>query len=93
MKIDKRVFLLLIGLLAGCGEPIELNRGLSENDANEAISMLGRYQIGAEKRVDKTGVTLVIDAKTWNVPSIFSMRRAYRSNHVLIWARSFRKVV
>ncbi|MEQ9872800.1 type III secretion inner membrane ring lipoprotein SctJ [Pectobacterium brasiliense] len=63
MKIDKRVFLLLIGLLTGCGEPIELNRGLSENDANEAISMLGRYQIGAEKRVDKTGVTLVIDAK------------------------------
>ncbi|GKW40519.1 hypothetical protein PEC301879_03780 [Pectobacterium carotovorum subsp. carotovorum] len=31
-----------------------LNRWLSEDDANKAISMLGRYQIGAEKQVDKT---------------------------------------
>ncbi|MFE8150526.1 type III secretion inner membrane ring lipoprotein SctJ [Brenneria goodwinii] len=85
MKTDLRaLFLLLSLLLMGCGDPIELNRGLSENDANEVIAALGRYQIAAEKRVDKTGVTLIIDAKNMeravNILNAAGLPRQSRTN-------------
>ncbi|PWC12800.1 EscJ/YscJ/HrcJ family type III secretion inner membrane ring protein [Brenneria roseae subsp. americana] len=85
MKMHKRaIFLLLALLLTGCEKPIELNRGLSENDANETIATLGRYQIAAEKRVDKTGVTLVIEAKDMeravNILNAAGLPRQSRTN-------------
>ncbi|PWC22425.1 EscJ/YscJ/HrcJ family type III secretion inner membrane ring protein [Brenneria roseae subsp. roseae] len=85
MKMHKRaIFLLLALLLTGCEKPIELNRGLSENDANETIATLGRYQIAAEKRVDKTGVTLVIEARDMeravNILNAAGLPRQSRTN-------------
>lgn len=85
MKMHKRaIFLLLALLLTGCEKPIELNRGLSENDANESIATLGRYQIAAEKRVDKTGVTLVIEARDMeravNILNAAGLPRQSRTN-------------
>lgn len=55
--------LLLVWLLAGCGDRVELYRDLSENDANEVIAQLGSYHIDAEKSIDKTGISLLIDAR------------------------------
>ncbi|MCV9877526.1 type III secretion system inner membrane ring lipoprotein SctJ [Brenneria izbisi] len=85
MKTHKRaIFLLLALLLTGCEKQIELNRGLSENDANETIAALGRYQIAAEKRVDKTGVTLVIEAQDMeravNILNAAGLPRQSRTN-------------
>ncbi|MBJ7220889.1 MULTISPECIES: type III secretion system inner membrane ring lipoprotein SctJ [unclassified Brenneria] len=85
MKTQTRAIIVLLALLlTGCGKLIELNRGLSENDANEAIAMLGRYQIVAEKRADKTGVTLVIEAQDMeravNILNAAGLPRQSRTN-------------
>ncbi|QCR08543.1 EscJ/YscJ/HrcJ family type III secretion inner membrane ring protein [Brenneria rubrifaciens] len=85
MNTNKRaIFLLLALLLTGCERQIELNRGLSENDANEMIATLGRYQIAAEKRADKTGVTLAIEAQDMeravNILNAAGLPRRSRTN-------------
>ncbi|RLM25352.1 EscJ/YscJ/HrcJ family type III secretion inner membrane ring protein [Brenneria alni] len=94
MKTDLRALFFLLGLLmlTGCGDPIELNRGLSENDANEVIATLGRYQIPAEKRVEKTGVTLIIDGKNMeravNILNAAGLPRQSRTNLGAVFQKS-----
>jgi len=54
--------LLLCLLLAGCDSQVILNTGLAENDANDIISELAQYKITADKQIDKTGVTVLVDS-------------------------------
>ncbi|GAB7198297.1 hypothetical protein OS11_45760 [Dickeya oryzae] len=76
--------LLLAMLIAGCGDRVELHRGLSENDANEVIAALGGYHIGAEKRTDKAGVSILIDVKDMersvNILNAAGLPRQARTN-------------
>ncbi|MGM3161876.1 type III secretion system inner membrane ring lipoprotein SctJ [Dickeya undicola] len=76
--------LLLVLLIAGCGDRVELHRGLSENDANEVIAALGGYHIGAEKRTEKAGVSILIDVKDMeravNILNAAGLPRQARTN-------------
>ncbi len=76
--------LLLAMLIAGCGDRVELHRGLSESDANEVIAALGGYHIGAEKRMDKAGVSILIDVKDMersvNILNAAGLPRQARTN-------------
>ncbi|HDU5650196.1 TPA: type III secretion inner membrane ring lipoprotein SctJ [Klebsiella aerogenes] len=66
-KLSLKALLVLgIMLLTGCNDQIELNHGLSENDANEVSAELGRYHIQTEKRNDKQGITVLVDAPDLN---------------------------
>lgn len=48
-KLSLKMLLLLpVLLLVGCNDQVELNHGLTENDANEVAAELGRYHIQAE---------------------------------------------
>ncbi|QXI31247.1 type III secretion system inner membrane ring lipoprotein SctJ [Pseudomonas vanderleydeniana] len=51
---------LMILLLAGCGERMELHRDLSEQDANEVVAELAGKHIEAQKRLDKNGVAVLV---------------------------------
>lgn len=53
-----------IFILFGCDKPVILNSGLSENDANDIISELSKYKIGAKKEISKEGVTVNVEADT-----------------------------
>ena len=55
------VQITLLMLLTGCAEPVELQRNLAESDANEVIAELADKQVEASKRVDKEGVTILVD--------------------------------
>lgn len=66
-KLSFKLLLLLpVFLLFGCNDSVELNHGLTENDANEVAAELGRYHIQAEKRTGKEGITVVVDAAELN---------------------------
>lgn len=66
-KLSLKLLLLLpVFMLFGCNDQVELNHGLTENDANEVAAELGRYHIEAEKRVSKEGITLLVDAPELN---------------------------
>lgn len=56
------VFLLIL-LLGGCGERVELHRQLSEQEANEVIAELESKQIKAQKASAKDGVVVRVEAK------------------------------
>jgi len=63
MNRSPRRLLVVLGLcacLAGCDSDMILNSGLTESDANDIISALARYDISADKVIDKTGVTLMV---------------------------------
>ncbi|EOS94904.1 type III secretion inner membrane ring lipoprotein SctJ [Erwinia tracheiphila] len=62
----KVLLLLLVFLLLGCNDQVELNHGLSESDANEVAAELGRYHIQAEKRTNKDGITVMVNATELN---------------------------
>ncbi|MBK5343975.1 MULTISPECIES: type III secretion system inner membrane ring lipoprotein SctJ [Pseudomonas] len=51
---------LMILLLCGCGERMELHRDLSEQDANEVLAELAGKHIDAQKRLDKNGVAVLV---------------------------------
>ncbi|MFJ2462532.1 type III secretion system inner membrane ring lipoprotein SctJ [Pseudomonas sp. NPDC087615] len=51
---------LMILLLNGCGERMELHRELSEQDANEVLAELASKHIDAQKRLDKNGVAVLV---------------------------------
>ena len=53
---------LLVLILCGCQQSVELHRNLSENDANEVIAELAFHHIDADKTADKEGVTVSVDA-------------------------------
>lgn len=53
-------------LLSACNGQVELNHGLTENDANEVAAELGRYQIAVQKHNDKEGVTLLVNSDDLN---------------------------
>ncbi|MFP1825132.1 type III secretion system inner membrane ring lipoprotein SctJ [Lonsdalea quercina] len=82
--LKRGLLLLLIWILAGCGDRVELYRNLSENDANEVIAELGSYHIDAEKSIDKTGITLLIDAydieRAVNILNAAGLPRQNRTN-------------
>ncbi|MFO2462334.1 type III secretion inner membrane ring lipoprotein SctJ [Pseudomonas sp. 15FMM2] len=59
----KYCWLLLIVLLGGCGESVELHRQLSEQEANEVIAELENKQIRAQKVPAKDGVVVRVEAK------------------------------
>lgn len=66
-KLSFKLLLLLpVFLLLGCNDQVELNHGLTENDANEVAAELGRYHIQAEKRTNKDGITVLVDAAELN---------------------------
>lgn len=54
------VMALMILLLTGCGERMELHRGLSEQDANEVLAELANKHIDVQKRLDKNGVAVLV---------------------------------
>ncbi len=60
------LWLLPVLLLSACNDQVELNHGLSENDANEVAAELGRYHIPAEKRTGKDGITVLVDSAQLN---------------------------
>ncbi|CCP01839.1 Type III secretion inner-membreane protein HrcJ [Erwinia amylovora Ea644] len=62
----KMLLLLPVLLLVGCNDQVELNHGLTENDANEVAAELGRYHIQAEKLTNKEGITVLVDAAELN---------------------------
>ncbi|STQ43553.1 Lipoprotein prgK precursor [Ewingella americana] len=66
VKIALKIFstLLIVLALAGCEQRVVLNTGLTENDANDIIAELSRYKISADKQIDKTGVTVLVDQDT-----------------------------
>ncbi|MFP1841466.1 type III secretion system inner membrane ring lipoprotein SctJ [Lonsdalea quercina] len=82
--LKRGLLLLLIWILAGCGDRVELYRNLSENDANEVIAELSSYHIDAEKSIDKTGITLLIDAydieRAVNILNAAGLPRQNRTN-------------
>ncbi|PPC77025.1 EscJ/YscJ/HrcJ family type III secretion inner membrane ring protein [Pokkaliibacter plantistimulans] len=53
----------MLALLAGCQEQVELNRNLTEADANEVIAELASKHIEADKTITKEGVTVIVDAQ------------------------------
>ncbi|QJT82635.1 type III secretion system inner membrane ring lipoprotein SctJ [Kosakonia sp. MUSA4] len=53
---------LLALSLTGCNPLVVLNTGLSENDANDIIAELSRYNIAVDKQIDKEGVTIRVDS-------------------------------
>ncbi len=53
----------LVLLLAGCGDQTVLFSGLAENDANDIIAELNQHQIPAQKLIEKTGISVSVDAK------------------------------
>jgi len=58
----KRILLAAaVSLLLGCDSEVTLNADLSESDANDIISELAHYDITADKQIDKTGVTLLVN--------------------------------
>lgn len=66
-KLSFRILLLLpVLLLFGCDDRVELNHGLTENDANEVAAELGRYHIQAEKRNNKDGITVLVNGEELN---------------------------
>nr|CBX79362.1 Type III secretion inner-membreane protein HrcJ [Erwinia amylovora ATCC BAA-2158] len=66
-KLSLKMLLLLpVLLLVGCNDQVELNHGLTENDANEVAAELGRYHIQAEKLTNKEGITVLVDAAELN---------------------------
>ncbi|AUX71536.1 type III secretion system inner membrane ring lipoprotein SctJ [Erwinia pyrifoliae] len=66
-KLSFKILLLLpVLLLVGCNDQVELNHGLTENDANEVAAELGRYHIQAEKLANKDGITVMVDAAELN---------------------------
>lgn len=54
------VMALIVLLLTGCGERMELHRDLSEQDANEVLAELASKHIDAQKRLDKNGVAVLV---------------------------------
>ncbi|MFP1761879.1 type III secretion system inner membrane ring lipoprotein SctJ [Lonsdalea quercina] len=82
--LKRGLLLLLVWILTGCGDRVELYRNLSENDANEVIAELGSYHIDAEKSIDKTGITLLIDAydieRAVNILNAAGLPRQNRTN-------------
>lgn len=52
--------ILMILLLAGCSDSIELHRDMSEQDANEVLAELAGKRIDAQKRLDKNGVAVMV---------------------------------
>lgn len=52
----------LLVLLVGCNEQVELNSDLLERDANAVLSALSEKNISAEKRIDKNGITILVDS-------------------------------
>ncbi|RWR00995.1 type III secretion protein [[Pantoea] beijingensis] len=66
VNIALKIFstLLIVLMLSGCGQQVILNTGLTENDANDIIAELSRYKIPAEKLIDKTGVTVLVEQDT-----------------------------
>jgi len=66
VNIALKIFstLLIVLALAGCEQRVVLNTGLTENDANDIIAELSRYKISADKQIDKTGVTVLVDQDT-----------------------------
>ncbi|WP_367144256.1 type III secretion system inner membrane ring lipoprotein SctJ [Pantoea stewartii] len=61
-SFHKLLLLLSVLLLFGCNDQVELNHGLTENDANEVAAELGLYHIQAEKRMSKDGISVLVDA-------------------------------
>jgi len=66
VKTALKIFstLLIALVLAGCEQRVVLNTGLTENDANDIIAELSKYKIVADKQIDKTGVTVMVDQET-----------------------------
>lgn len=54
------IIVFIAFLLVACGDQTILNRGLSEKDANDIIAELNRYQINANKQVEKEGVSVLV---------------------------------
>jgi type III secretion protein J len=54
--------LVLVLVLSGCGESVELHRQLSEQEANEVIAELADKHIRAQKIPAKEGVTVRVSA-------------------------------
>lgn len=61
MNAVKSLFILTMTLLVGCSEPVELQRGLAESDANEVIAELADKRVDATKMVGKEGVTVMVE--------------------------------
>lgn len=58
--------LALCLMLVGCGDRVELFRGLTEQDANDVIAELADQHIQADKRIDKEGVSVLADGSQIN---------------------------
>lgn len=58
--VARIVVLCAIGVLAACGQAVNLQSGLNDHDANEIISLLSRNGIDAKKNVAKDGITLTV---------------------------------
>ncbi|OGB25905.1 MAG: EscJ/YscJ/HrcJ family type III secretion inner membrane ring protein [Burkholderiales bacterium RIFCSPLOWO2_02_FULL_57_36] len=50
----------VVGVLCACNNPVNLQTGLNDGDANEIVSILNRNGIEAAKLTSKNGVTLTV---------------------------------
>lgn len=71
-------------LLSGCGDETVLNSNLSESDANDIVAALNHYHIAADKRVEKSGVSVLVAAadieRSVNILDAAGLPRKARTN-------------
>ncbi len=71
-------------LLNGCSDETVLNSNLSESDANDIIAALNHYHIAADKRVEKSGVSVLVSAadieRSVNILDSVGLPRKARTN-------------
>lgn len=88
-----KAFILLFMLcLAGCSEGIILNSNLTEQEANDIIAELNRYQIDGEKKIEKTGITVKVSKaefeKSIHILNAAGLPKKEKSNLGVIFQKS-----
>ena len=65
-RLIKSVLLVFTLCVSGCSERVELNRQLSEQEANEVIAELANKQVKAKKKPTKNGVSVSVNAQDFS---------------------------
>lgn len=81
MRTLRNTFLFIFFIcLYGCSQQVEINSGLQERDANAVISALAENNISVSKRIDKDGITVLVDysymARALRILSIAGLPKA-----------------
>ncbi|WP_213989514.1 type III secretion inner membrane ring lipoprotein SctJ [Sodalis sp. dw_96] len=85
ISVLKYLLILLLTLgLSACDDQTVLNSGLAENDANDIVAELSQYHIDAVKRIDKSGIAVLVDKddieRSVNILDAAGLPRKARTN-------------